>query len=325
MKKNLLVIFTLLTVLFFFPPLLTYGQSKAPELPDGYRSMTTLKIAYVFGRLDLIDEKRVVPNDIMKHSNLVYKKVGNRSLKLDLCYAKNLKKKSPLLIFIYGEAWKHGNKDKYLGYLIDFAKKGYVTASIAYRFSKEAKYPAAINDVKCAIKWLKANADKYHINPKQVALIGGSTGGYLAMMAGYANNISKFEAGCTVKNIDSRVQAVVDLYGPTDLTNKQVIETTKAEEFIGKPYGQAQTIYKKASPLSYITKDDPPTLIFHGTIDDIVPLEQSTALKSKLNKQGVVAEYHELKGWPHFMEAGTKINQYCQYYMNRFFEKYLKK
>ena len=314
-----LIIITIISVQF----LTIYGQKNAPAVPDGYRSMTTLKVAYVFGRLDLVEEKPVVPNNIKKYSNLTYKKVGNRSLKLDLCHAKNLKKTAPLLVFIYGEAWKHGNKDKYLGYLIDFAKKGYVTVSLEYRFSKEAKFPAAVNDVKCAVKWLKSNAEKYHINPEQVAVIGGSSGGYLAMMLAYTSDISEFEKGCSITGVDSRVQLVVDLYGPPDLTNKQVIEKTDANEFIGKPYSQASGLYKKASPINYLTKDDPPTLIFHGTIDDVVPVEQSGILRSRLNKVGIPVEYYKLKGWPHFMEAGTKINDYCQYYMNRFFEKYI--
>ncbi|RLD65731.1 MAG: alpha/beta hydrolase [Bacteroidetes bacterium] len=319
MLNKLIIIIAIISVQI----LSIYGQKNVPTVPDGYRSMTTLKIAYVFGRLDLIEEKRVVPNNIKKYSNLVYKKVGNRSLKLDLCYAKNLKKTAPLLVFIYGEAWKYGNKDKYLGYLIDFAKKGYVTASLEYRYSKEAKFPAAINDVKCAVKWLKLNAEKYHINPDQIAVIGGSSGGYLAMMLAYTSDVAEFESGCNIEGVNSRVQAVVDLYGPPDLTDKQVIEATQADVFIGKPYNQASGIYKQASPINYLTKDDPPTLIFHGTIDDVVPVKQSDILKSRFNKVGIPDEYHKLKGWPHFMEAGTKINDYCQYYMNRFFEKYI--
>ena len=320
MRRTLLSIILISTQLIF-----AFGQGKAPEVPDGYRSMNTLKLAYVFGRLDLIDENPVVPDNIKKYSNLIYKKVGSRSLKLDLCYAKNINGTAPLLVFIYSEAWKHGNKDKYLGYLIDFAKKGYVTVSLEYRKSKEAKFPAAVKDVKCAIKWLKLNAKKYHINPERIAVIGGSTGGYLAMMLAYTSDIPEFESGCNIKEVDSRVQLVVDLYGPPDLTNKYVIEKTDANEFIGKPYNQASGIYKKASPISYLTKDDPPTLIFHGTIDDIVPVELSDMLKSKLDKIGIPAEYHKMKGWPHFMEAGKKVNRYCQYYMNRYFEKYLKK
>jgi len=317
-KKILFVALVLFQIVFAF------GQKKAPKVPEGYRSMTTLKMAYVFGRLDLVDEHPVVPSDIVKHTDLVYKKVGGRSLKLDLCYAKNLSNKAPLLVFVYGEAWKRGNKGKYLGYLIDFAKKGYVTASIEYRFAKEAKFPAAIKDVKCAVIWLKSNAAKYHADPNRVALIGGSSGGYLAMMAGYTHGLDKFKSGCAVKGIDSKVQVVVDLYGPPDLTDKEVIETTSAEGFIGKPYGLAPDVYKKASPINYLTKDDPPTIIFHGTIDDVVPIKQSVKLKAKLLAAGIPTEYHQMKGWPHFMEAGKKVNDYCQYYMNRFFNKYFK-
>jgi dipeptidyl aminopeptidase/acylaminoacyl peptidase len=179
-------------------------------------------------------------------------------------------------------------------------------------------------DVKYAVKWLKSNAAKYHINPDKVALIGGSSGGYLAMMAGYTNGISKFEDDSFPDSINSDVQLVVDLYGPPDLTNEEVIETTSADRFIGKPYSTNPEAYKEASPITYISNGNPPTLIFHGTIDDVVPVKESDILKQKLEANGVKVEYHRMKGWPHFMEAGKKINNYSQYYMNRFFNKYFK-
>ena len=299
------------------------AQDSAPKAPKGYWSMTTLKLAYVFGRIDLIDEHPVVPDDLQYYHDITYKVTGNDSLRLDICTPKSIEGTTPLLIFIYGEAWKHGNKDNYLGYLIKFARKGYITASVWYRTSRKATFPAAVEDVKCAIEWLAANAEEYHIDNGNIALIGGSTGGYLALLTAYTSDTNKFSGNCIPKDENYRIKAVVDLYAPVDLTNAQVIEKTDAEQFLGKSYDIDPGLYKKASPINYITKDAPPTLIFHGTIDDIVPVEQSESLRNALEVAGVPVEYHRMKGWPHFMEAGTKVNDYCRYYMTRFFNKYL--
>ena len=312
------------SILIFVTVLSVSAQHSGPEVPKGYWNMSTLKLAYVFGRIDLIDEHPEVPDELKLFHDLIYKTSGKDTLKLDICYPKNIRGSSPLLVFIYGEAWKHGDKDKYLGYLIKFAQKGYVTASVWYRTSREAPFPAAIEDVKCAIEWLAANKDAYHIDPDKIALIGGSTGGYLALMAAYTSKSSLFTGNCSTDKEDYRIKAVVDLYAPVDLKDKQVIKKTNAEQFIGKPYDDAHELYMKASPINYINENTPPTLIFHGSIDDIVPIEQSETLKSKLESFDVPVEYHRLKGWPHFMEAGKEVNDYCRFYMTAFFRKYLK-
>ncbi len=252
----------LLITLFLIQTLFVNGQEHAPEPPDGFRSMTTLKIAYVFGRLKLVEENPAVPDDLTFYKNTIYWVVNNDTITMDICHSEGIKETAPLLIFIYGEAWKRGDKDNYKGYLIDFAKRGYITASINYRNSKIAPFPAALMDVKYAVKWLKSN--------------------------------------------------------------EEVIETTSADRFIGKPFSTNPEAYKEASPITYVSEGNPPTLIFHGTINDVVPVEESEILKQKMEANGVAVEYHRLKGWPHFMEAGKKINVYCQYYMNQFFNKYFK-
>jgi len=317
--KNILI-----AILIFTNILLVSAQSDKPKVPKGYWNMTTLKLAYVLGRLDLIEEDPNVPDELKLFHDLTYRIADSDTLKLDICYPKKIKGLAPMLVFVYGEKWKHGNKDKYLGYLIEFAKKGYITASMWYRTSGVATFPAAVDDVERVVEWLAANADEYHIDTNNVALIGGSTGGHLALLSAYTYRTDKFSNNSGSKGVNYRIKAVVDLYAPVDLTDKEVIEDTGAEQFIGKPYDAAPELYKKASPVNYVTVDDPPTLIFHGTIDDIVPIEQSEKLKSKLEAAGVPVEYHRMKGWPHFMEAGEKANKYCQFYMTEFFKKYLK-
>ncbi len=312
----------LILLLLLVTPLVVFSQEEPPEVPDGYSSMTTMKIAYFFGTLDLLEKDFPVPDNIKEYKDIVYKTIDSTELKLDIYYSKNITEDAPLLIFIHGGGWKKGNKHDYLRYLVDFAQKGYVTATVQYRFTDKAKFPAQLLDIRTAIKWLKEHADEYHIDNKNIAVIGGSAGGHLAMMAGYTSDVSEFN-----EEIDSlvsyEVQAVVDLYGPADLTTEYAREHSSIKGFIGKKYDEAPEIYAKASPITYITKDDPPTLIFQGTLDELVPVSQSDSLKSRLDKAGVTAEYHRLEGWPHTMDLGAEVNEYCQYYMNQFFKKHL--
>jgi len=301
------------------------GKSDgSPAQPGGYWNSTFMKMAYFIGFIDLIDTEPEVPEGINEYKDIVYKTVEDRILKLDIYQPQNLVHPAPLLVFIHGGAWKTGKKEDYLRYLVDFALHGYITATISYRFSQEAQFPAAVKDVKCAIRWIKSNAKQYNIDPNKIAVIGGSAGGHLAMMIGYSSDIPEFDGECKSDSVSSRVNAVVDIYGPSDLTTNFAIAQKAAQNFIGDLYENAEDKYVKASPIIYVTPDDPPTLIFHGTIDDIVPVKQSDMLNDKLMEMRVPVEYHRLNGWPHTMDLAVEVNEYLQFYMNAFFEKHLK-
>ena len=311
-------------LLLLVTPLVIFSQEEPPEVPDGYSSMTTMKIAYFFGTLDLMEKDFPVPDDVKEYKDIVYKTIDSTNLKLDIYHSKDLAEKAPLLLFIHGGAWKKGDKHDYLLYLVDYAQKGYVTATVQYRFTDKAKFPAQLLDTKDAVRWLKLNADEYHIDNKNIAVIGGSAGGHLAMMVGYASDISEFDKEDDNLN-SSSVQAVVNLYGPSDLTTEYAREQGSVKQLLGKLYSEAPESYVKASPITYITKDDPPTLIFQGTIDELVPFSQSDSLNEKLKRTGVSVEYHKLEGWPHTMDLAVEVNEYCTYYMDRFFEKHLRR
>ena len=265
----------LILLLLLVTPIIIFSQERPPKKPDGYWCSTTLKIAYFFGTLDFIEKNPPVPEEIIEYKDLIYKEVQDRSLKLDIYHLRDLKEARPVLVFIHGGAWKKGKKEDYRRYLVDFAKRGYVTATIQYSLLKEAKYPTAVNDVKCAISWIKENAKKYLIDPDKIAVIGGSAGGHLAMMTGYSHDSSNFENDCCHSNYSSKVQAVVNLYGPSDLTTKFAREHQFVEDFIGEKYSDNINLYSEASPVTYLSKDDPPTLIFQGTIDELVPFSQA--------------------------------------------------
>ncbi len=163
-----------------------------------------------------------------------------------------------------------------------------------------------------AIQWLQENANEYHIDKNKIALVGGSAGGHLAMMAAYS------DASLNIKGL-------VNLYGPSDLTTPYAQHTESVQKLIGQTYEEAPTLYKIASPINYISKDIPPTLTFQGTLDELVPYKQSDNLDNKIKEAGAMSYYHKLKGWPHTMDMSVKVNEYCQYYMDEFFKKYLSK
>lgn len=296
-------------------------SDNAPKAPRGYRNETFLKAAYALGFLNLIETEPTVPQNINEYKGITYKQIDSIDLKLDIYRLKSLNKAAPVLLFIHGGGWSKGKRSDYLPYLVDFARKGYVTVTVSYRLSKVAHFPAAVEDVKCAVKWIRKNASQYGINPDKIAVIGGSAGGHLALMLAYSDD-DEFSEECP-DHVSSRVNAVVDLYGPVDLTTPYAQKRPESTSFLGQIYDQDPGIFKDASPRFYISHDDPPTLIFHGTIDSLVPVSQSDSLHSWLDNAGVPNEYHRLKGWPHAMDISKKVNEYCQYYMDIFFAKYL--
>ena len=290
--------------------------------PKGYMNETFLKISYALGILDLIEKEPAVPGDILEIKNIEYKNIDSLSLQLDIYKRKDLSKPASAMIFIHGGAWRTGKRSDYLPYLIDYAKKGFVTVTVSYRLVKQAVFPAAVQDVNCAVKWIKTNAAEYGIDPEKMVLIGGSAGGHLAMMIGYGGHVDLFNQGCMYES-DSKVSAVINLYGPTDLSTPYAKSTYQVKDFLNTTFDDDPGTYRKASPKTFISTDDPPTLIFHGTIDSLVPVSQSDSLNSWLENAGIPHEYHRLKGWPHTMDLSVKVNNYCQFYIDAFLEKHL--
>jgi acetyl esterase/lipase len=173
---------------------------------------------------------------------------------------------------------------------VPFAAKGYAVASINYRLSQHAVFPAQIEDCKAAIRWLRANSAKYHLDPDHVGVWGGSAGGHLVAMLGTAGGVKEWDR--TGGNLDqsSRVQCVVDWFGPADMATmgKQADKPgTPVAQLIGGPVQENREKARKASPLTYVGKDSAPFLIMHGDKDNTVPLSQSEVLAEALKKAGV--------------------------------------
>jgi acetyl esterase/lipase len=310
--------------LLFISFLAAPGAQNSPPPAPGYKTPAEVMDAISAGEIKLIKAPKEMPEGVTEQKNIEYGKVGNRSLQLDLYTPEKISKPVPGLIFIHGGGWDGGSRDVYKPYTVSYAKKGYVAATISYRLSGEAPFPAAVEDAKCAVRWLRANAAKYHVDPKKIAVIGGSAGGHLSLMVGYSSDVPELEGNGGNPKVSSRVQAVVDFYGPYDLTTEFARKAGVVKKFLGgKTYDEAPELYKQASPMTYLTKNDPPTLILHGTIDDVVPIEQSDRLAARLKALGIPVVYDRLEGWPHTMDAAEIVHQRCQYFMDRFFAKYL--
>ena len=302
-------------------------EDPIPAAPSGYGNNEEVIAAMTSGAVKTINLLQVTPVSVAVRKNVRYGDAGKRPLRLDLYSPKVLAQPVPGLIFIHGGGWKHGKKEDYRPYGLTFAQKGYVVASVQYRLSGEARYPAAIHDVKAAVRWMRSHAESIGVDPDRIGVAGGSAGGHLAMMLGYTSGVSTFDGNSGHEGVSSRVQAVVNIYGPTDLTTefaRQRSSGSLLRGFFGGTYDEKSSLYEQASPIRYVTPDDPPTLVLHGTIDDVVPINQADLLAAKLQETGVPYIYDRLPGWPHAMDLAYPVNERCVWFMERFFDHYLK-
>jgi len=264
---------------------------------------------------------------VTERKNVEYGRVGNRRLLLDLYTPRNLQAPVPGIILIHGGGWKGGRKEDYTVYGRRLAAKGYVVASIDYRLSDEARFPAALEDCKCAVRWMRSNADTLRVNPNTIGVGGGSAGGHLSLLVGYCDSTASFDNSGGHPGISSKVQCIVDLYGPSDLTTDFVRQNKLAgalvSGFLGKSIDEAPELYSRASPINYVSANVPPTLILHGTVDDVVPIDQSDTLAARLAEFKVPYIYDRLPGWPHAMDLSQEVNDRCLWFMERFFARYL--
>jgi len=263
--------------------------------------------------------------------NLEYGRAGNKPLLLDLYLPPNPEGKPlPLLVWIHGGAWRKGNKGN-CSRVRGFLDKGYAGASIGYRLSHQATFPAQIHDCKAAIRWLRDNAKKYNYDPNRIGVWGASAGGHLAALLGTSGDVKELEGDLGTPGVSSRVQAVCDLFGPSDFLNRKSPSEIKTEVgrddkespvtmLLGGPVEQNKEKARLASPITFVSKDDPPFLIMHGDQDPVVPYRQSVLLYEALKKVGVEVTLHPVKGAGHGFKGKDISPQ-----VKEFFDKHLKK
>ncbi|MEK6886047.1 MAG: alpha/beta hydrolase [Nanoarchaeota archaeon] len=246
--------------------------------------------------------------------------------KLDLYLPKGVSGKIPVIIEIHGGGFSAG--DKYPSTRAEFFNtKGYAVAAINYRLSGEAIFPAAAYDVKSAVRWLRANADKYNLDAANFGAIGGSAGGYFSAFLGTTGDIKDFDVGDNLE-YSSVVQAVVDQFGPVNFSSL-------AQDRVDKGYdpSRVETTYLgcnitlsscenrfTASPINYVSSNDASFSIIHGAIDDQIPIKQSQDFYNALQSAGVDSQFTTV---PNAGHGGPQYNSYNNEYLD-FFDKYLK-
>ncbi|VBB07261.1 alpha/beta hydrolase fold-3 [Lucifera butyrica] len=255
-------------------------------------------------------------------SNVVYEQVPMRgyenvAMKMDVLKPQQ-KEKMPAIVFITGGGFINANKDSYIQQRMDLAAAGYVVASIEYRVAPTAVFPQPLEDVKSAIRYLKAHAEQFNINPDKIGVLGGSAGGYLAAMAGTTSGTKQFDKGDNL-NQNSNVQAVVDLYGLSDLTRVGSDFSPEVQELHKSP-GATEALWvngspvfggkdggiladperaKAANPITYISDQTPPFLLMHGDKDTLVSPSQTEILHQALTAQGIESTRYVVKGAQH--------------------------
>jgi acetyl esterase/lipase len=210
----------------------------------------------------------------------------------------------PAVIVIHGGAWRSGDKRQLRNLAELFARRGYVAAAINYRLAPKWSYPAQLDDCQRAVRWLRKNAKEFRVDPKRFGAAGASAGGHLALLLGTRE--VRDDSDPDLKGISSKVQCVLSICGPTDLTDKRYAQAARDSdlgkiliEFIGKPYDEAPNLWKEASPIYHVSPDDAPTFIIHGDQDSIVPFEQSVRFAEALRKVGVEVQLVAIKGMDH--------------------------
>ena len=273
------------------------------------------------------------PTKLTVERGVVFGTGGDIPLKLDLCRPAKGTKPYPVVVCIHGGAWETGDRSGHSGTIANLARAGYFAVSVDYRLAPKYRWPAQIEDVKCAIRFLRSKAKEWDLDPDRFATLGDSAGGHLALMAGLADG---FEGKGGHAEFSSKVQAVVNYYGPTDFihypssaSGDDILKNSLGKDgkgVIADLLGTSDpmaAVTKGASPITYVAKTSPPVLTMHGTADPLVPAEQAMALHTALEKAGAVHRLELFSGAGHGW--GGKTAEKSSQIRLEFLEKNLKK
>jgi len=250
------------------------------------------------------------PHGVEVYRDLVYRVSGNRKIRLDLYGPQGTAPAGgrPVIVAIHGGGWRGGSKLDMQGMAVRFAQRGYVIAAVDYRLSRPSysSWPDNLSDVREAVRWLRRHAKDYGIDPDRVVALGSSAGGHLAALLGTTTespvNHETYSGTKAETKVSSRVQAVVDLYGPSDLEmlyRHSPLGSIPVVLMMGATPDTAPRRYRSASPVSHVTSEAPPMLLIHGRQDTLVPPEQSESLAQKLQASGVAHRLLVIDGARH--------------------------
>ena len=239
------------------------------------------------------------PEGFTARLNVVYTKLKDWEEKMDIYLPPKNNNPTPVVINIHGGGWNHGVKESQTGFNT-FFKAGFAVANIEYRLTGQATAPAAVEDTRCALIWLIKNAKELNIDVNKIVIMGGSSGGHLALMGGLLGNDHRFDGNCAgVENI--KLAAIIDKYGIADVWDWGYgpnITSKSATNWLGDKKND-QKFAASVSPVYYVNKNSPPTFIVHGNADPTVPYQQSVALYKKFSEAGVKTEFITVEGGLH--------------------------
>lgn len=249
--------------------------------------------------------------DVTVQEDVVYRTVDGTDLAMDIARPTGVEGPLPAIVCIHGGAWQMGSKNDYAMHIRAIASAGYVAAAVDYRLAPLSKWPAQIDDVKCAVRYLRSHASELNVDPGRIAALGDSAGGHLALLLGLMD-AAAHESGDGSSSPSSKVQAVVNFSGPTDLSTWRVAPEAETEfksyhgrdsegileDLLGTA-DRTSPMMSQASPLSHVDGGDPPIQTFHGSADPIVAVEQAEQLHAALENAGVPQQLDVIDGAGH--------------------------
>ena len=243
-------------------------------------------------------------------SDVIYSRASGEELKLDVFFPTNTTGRGfPVVMYVHGGGWQTGSKSmlSMMPGTSELLRRGYLVVAINYRLAPQHKFPAMIEDAKCAVRFLRAQAKDFNLDPAHIGVMGDSSGGHLVALLGLTYPSAGFEGeGWTDQS--SHVQAVVDLYGPTDFAsgNSNFITLKVIQDAFGAT-NTTDPILKSANPVTYVSSRAPPFLILHGDHDNLVDLQQSAELDARLKAAGVDSTFVVVTNLAHgYVPLGLK-------------------
>ena len=244
-----------------------------------------------------------LPPGVIAQRGLVYARYGAREMYLDLFQPPGGNGPFPAVILVHGGAWITGNHAMENPFAIELAQRGYVAATVEYRLSNEARYPAAIHDLKASVRWLRANAARYNIDSNRIAAVGASAGGHLVALLGATNGMPDFEGAGGNAKVSSRVESVVDIDGTATFIDPGNIEKEKKgpfdtnTRFIGGAYEEKANVWREASPITQVNRKSAPVLFINSS--SYRPFQQREEMSAKLKALGIISEIVVIPDTPH--------------------------
>lgn len=255
---------------------------------------------------------------------VVFGTTGQRELKADLFQPPSPPDggRLPGIIFVHGGGWRTGDRSQLRGYGVLLGRNGYVGLCIEYRLIPEGTYPDNLHDVKAAIRWMRANADELGVDPERIAIEGNSAGAHLALLAAGTPDAPDLEGDGGNPGVSSRVKCVAAIYAPTLFSAGQATPGSVPVAALMDSGGTAD-IARQASPLTHVTPAFPPTMLIHGTHDELVSPKASLVMYEALIDDGVPAELHMVAEQPHAFDATGAFGRQAADNMTHFFNRYL--